>query len=239
MAEPDGTSSLRARLALVFIAVAVTAVAALAAVILLTTRNETSKLSATDRAATASEAARVLADAYRSTGSWATADLAPAQVLVRDADAVLSVRGADGRTVIAGSAHAGGSGRGAGRVVVTRAVEVDGRSVGFADIRFPARLSRAQSELRDKLFGAVLLGSALAVAIALLGATLVTRTITVPLRRVVAAARRLQAGDLGARAEAQEAPGELGELSRAFDGMAEHAGTRTELAPTADQRSGS
>ena len=74
--------------------------------------------------------------------------------------------------------------------------------------------------LRDKLFGAVLLGSALAVAIALLGAALVARTVTAPLHRVVAAARRLQAGDLGARAEAQDAPGELGELSRAFDGMA-------------------
>ena len=74
--------------------------------------------------------------------------------------------------------------------------------------------------LRDKLFGAVLLGSALAVAIALLGAALVARTVTAPLHRVVAAARRLQAGDLGARAEAHDAPGELGELSRAFDGMA-------------------
>ena len=88
--------------------------------------------------------------------------------------------------------------------------------------------------LRDKLFGAVLLGSALAIAIALLGAALVARTVTAPLHRVVAAARRLQAGDLGARAEAQDAPGELGELSRAFDGMA-HTLVRTTtcVGPTA------
>jgi two-component system sensor histidine kinase BaeS len=221
MAEADRTGSLRTRLALVFIAVAVTAVAALAAVILLTTRNETSKLSATDRAATASEAARVLADAYRRTGSWATADLAPAEVVARDADAVLSLRAADGRTIIPGPVQARGRGHGSGPVVLTRAVEVDGASVGLVDVRFPARLSRAQSVLRDRLFGAVLLGSALAVGIALLGATLVTRTVTAPLRHVVGAARRLQAGDLGARAAAQDAPGELGELSRAFDGMAD------------------
>jgi two-component system sensor histidine kinase BaeS len=220
MSEPHRTGSLWARLALVFVLVAVTAVAALAAVILLTTRNETNKLSATDRATTANDAARALADAYRRTGSWATADLAPAQVVVRDADAVLSLRSADGRTVIAGPVQARGSGHGSGPVVLTRAVSVDGHIVGFADVRFPGRLSRTQSVLRDKLFGAVLLGSALAVAIALLGAALVARTVTVPLHRVVAAARRLQAGDLGARAEAHDAPGELGELSRTFDGMA-------------------
>ncbi len=220
MSEPERTGSLRVRLALAFVVVGVTAVAVLAAVILLTTRNETSKLSATDRAATANDAAMALAVAYRRTGSWATADLAPAQVVARDADAVLSLRTADGQTVIAGPVRGRGNGHGSGPIVLTRAVKVDGQSVGVADVRFPARLSRAQSVLRDKLFGAVLLGSALAVAIALLVAAVVARTVTAPLHRVVAAARRLQAGDLGARAEAQDAPGELGELSRAFDGMA-------------------
>ena len=129
---------------------------------------------------------------------------------------------AEGATGLAGRGNgAGGRGNGAGPIVVSRAVEVGGRQVGIAELRFRGSLTRAQSVLRDRLFGAVLLGSAIAVAIALLGAALVTRAIAVPLRRLAAAARRLQAGDLAARAGAQGAPGELGQLSRAFDGMAD------------------
>jgi two-component system, OmpR family, sensor histidine kinase BaeS len=257
MAESRHSGSLRGRLVLAFVAVAMAAVAALAVVIVLTTRSETARLSTSDRARTTSEAARVLADAYSRAGSWANADLTAAQVVAQDADAVLVVRSADGRGVIAGrDVAAGGSGNGAGGsgngtggrgngtggrgngvggrgngvggrgngvgpIVVSHAVEVGGRQVGIAELRFRGSLTRAQSVLRDRLFGAVLLGSAVAVAIALLGAALVTRAIAIPLRRLAAAARRLQAGDLAARAGAQGAPGELGQLSRAFDGMAD------------------
>ena len=236
MAESRHSGSLRGRLVLAFVAVAVAAVAALAVVIVLTTRSETGRLSASDRARTTSEAARVLADAYSRAGSWANADLTAAQVVAQDADAVLVVRSADGRGVIAGrdvaaggsgngaggrGNGAGGRGNGAGPIVVSHAVEVGGRQVGIAELRFRGSLTRAQSVLRDRLFGAVLLGSAIAVSIALLGAALVTRAIAIPLRRLAAAARRLQAGDLAARAGAQGAPGELGQLSRAFDGMAD------------------
>ena len=250
MAESRHSGSLRGRLALAFVAVAVAAVAALAVVIVLTTRSETGRLSASDRARTTSEAARVLADAYSRAGSWANADLTAAQVVAQDADAVLVVRSADGRGVIAGrdvaaggrangaggrgngaggrgngaggrGNGAGGRGNGAGPIVVSHAVEVGGRQVGIAELRFRGSLTRAQSVLRDRLFGAVLLGSAIAVSIALLGAALVTRAIAIPLRRLAAAARRLQAGELAARAGAQAAPGELGQLSRAFDGMAD------------------
>ena len=115
MAESRHSGSLRGRLVLAFVAVAVAAVAALAVVIVLTTRSETGRLSASDRARTTSEAARVLADAYSRAGSWANADLTAAQVVAQDADAVLVVRSADGRGVIAGrDVAAGGRGNGAG-----------------------------------------------------------------------------------------------------------------------------
>ena len=67
----------------------------------------------------------------------------------------------------------------------------------------------------------MILGSAIAVAIALLGATLVSRRITLPLRRLAEAARRLRAGDLDTRVADDSDPGELGELARTFDSMAE------------------
>ena len=126
-----------------------------------------------------------------------------------------------GRAVIAGPGPARGRHNGQRPIIVTQAVVVDSRQVGVAELRFPARLTHAQSMLRDKVVGAVLLGSAVAIAIALLGAAAVTRTIALPLRRLAAAARRLQAGDVTARAQAESAPGELGQLSRTFDEMAE------------------
>ena len=70
---PDGAAagSLRARLALAFVAVAVTAVAALAAVVFLETRSETKRVSDSDRRQAAGEVARALERAYRAGGSWA------------------------------------------------------------------------------------------------------------------------------------------------------------------------
>ena len=221
MVEHARGRSLRARLALAFIAVGVLAVAAFAAVMLLTTTSETSKLSASDRTRASRDAVRVLADAYRRAGSWASADLTAAQVVAADAGAVLSVRAADGRTIIAAPGRGRGRGQGAGPIILSAPVEVDGRQVGSAELRFPSQLTHAQRVLRDKLFGAVLLGAAIAIVIALIGAALVSRTIAAPLRRLSGAARRLQAGDVSARAQAGTAPGELGELSNAFDEMAE------------------
>ena len=121
----------------------------------------------------------------------------------------------------AGGRFGAGTGHGAGPIVVTRPVTVAGRRVGTAELHFRRSLSAAQSLLRSRLLGAVALGCAIAVAIALLGAGVVSRAITGPLQRLAGAARRLAAGDLAARSGAAGAPGELGQLSRTFDVMAE------------------
>ncbi len=222
MAEAHGRGSLRARLALAFIAVAIAAVAARAVVMVLTTQSETSRLSAGDRARTATEVTRALADAYRQSRSWHGADFTAAEAVASDADAVLVVRAGDGSVVLGPPGMTGGArGIASGPVTVTEAVEVAGRQVGTAELRFRRSLTHSQSVLRDKLSNAVVLGSAIAVGVALIGAAVVSRAITIPLRRLAGAARRLQAGDLAARAGVAGAPGELGQLSGAFDGMAE------------------
>ena len=222
MAEPPRRGSLRGWLALAFVGVAAAAVAALALVMLLTTRSETSRLSAGDRTLTAAETARSLEDAYRRAESWSGVDFTAAQAIASDADAGLVVRASDGAVVWGAPGRgAGGRGRGSGPIIVTQPVEVGGRGVGAVELRFRRGLTHAQSVVRDKLSSAVVLGSAIAVAIALIGATVVSRAITIPLRRLAGVARRLQAGDLAARAGVAAAPGELGQLSGAFDGMAE------------------
>lgn len=221
MTDGPRRGSLSMRLALAFVAVALAAVAALAVVIVLTTRSETSRLSAGDRARTAQEAARVLADAYRRAGTWASADLTGARLVASAADAGLVVRDASGIAVQgAGGRFGRGPGHGAAPTVTARPITVAGQRVGTAELHFRQSLSAGQSLLRSRLFDAVLLGCGIAVAIALLGAGLVSRAITGPLRRLASATRRLASGDVAARSEAASAPGELGELARTFDAMA-------------------
>ena len=214
--------SLGFRMALAFVVVAVAAVAALALVMVLATRSETGRLSEQGREQTTAQVAAELARAYRAAGSWPAADPAAALALARQADAVAVVR--DGQRSIVGTDRPGAGmqrGAGHGATTLTRPIAVDGERVGTVELRFRGTLTAAQALLRDNLGRAVLLGSALAVMIALAGAALVTPRIVRPLRRLARAASRLQAGDLQARAADPSAPGELGELSRAFDRMAE------------------
>jgi two-component system sensor histidine kinase BaeS len=221
MAERPARASLAVRLAAAFVGVAVLAVATLALVMLVTTRSETRRISDHDRSAAAAQTAAALARAYAAAGSWSTTDVSQAVARAQRAQAVLVVRDAQGAVL-----YGAGRGRGAGLRAgshpsrVSAAVRVADRTVGTVELRFPTGLGAAEQQLRDKLAGAVLLGSAIAVAIALLAAGLVGRRLTAPLRRLTTAARRLRSGDLGARAGDARAPGELGDLADAFDGMA-------------------
>ncbi len=102
------------------------------------------------------------------------------------------------------------------------AVEVDGASVGTAVLRFPAAaLPDPERQVRDALARTVLAGAGIAALVAVAVAVLVSRRVTRPVVVLTDAARRLEAGDGGARAGATAAPGELGELARAFDQMAD------------------
>jgi two-component system sensor histidine kinase BaeS len=221
MADRLPRVSLRARLALAFVAVAVIAVAVLAAVVATQTSSETQRVSDGDRRRAAHEVAVALSRAYREQASWTGARVGDAAAIAARQDAVLIVRDAGGNVVI-GPAGAAGRGPGAGRhaTAVTAPVESAGRGVGTAELRFRGSLARDEQRLRDALRNAVLIGSAISIALALLVAAAVSGRIVRPLRRLTTTARRLRAGDLGARAQQSGMPGELGELARAFDAMA-------------------
>jgi two-component system sensor histidine kinase BaeS len=222
MADRRSLGSLRTRLALAFCAVAVVAVTVLAAIVAIESRSETQRISDADRRRTAGEVAAALARAYREHDSWTGARVDEAAALAARQDAVVIVRNAAGDVVL-GPAGGVGRGPGAGRhaSAVTVPVEDAARRVGTAELRFRGGLARDEQRLRDALRDAVLVGSAISVALALLIAAAVSGRIVRPLRRLITAARRLRAGELGARAEQSGMPGELGELARAFDAMAE------------------
>ena len=242
MAEQSGRGSLRLRLAVAFVAVALTAVVALALVVILQSRSETQRASDADRRQAARQVAAVLARAYAERESWSGARFDQATALAAREDAVLIVRDGQGQLVLGPSAGQGpGHGAAAGprrrgrppRRSRLRAGDRRRPARRHRRAAFPGTLSRAEQNLRSALWRALLLGSAIAIAIALLVAGLVTQRIAGPLRRLTGAARRLRSGDLSARAEQADMPGELGELAHAFDAMADalerESGARTRI----------
>jgi signal transduction histidine kinase len=244
------TPRLRGRLQLrllgAFVAVAALAIAAFAALILWSARDEVNDLVRRQQQATTGKTVGALADAYREAGSWPAAELRPARAVAVSGDALLEVRDASGRLVLQAGPGLGPRPRpalwqnrqlaatyGAPRVVP---VVVDGDSVGRASIRFPEdSLPPAERELRHALTRTTGIGVAIAAAVALLVGLAVTHAITRPLRRLTEAVQRLGRGERAARANLK-APGELGELAAAVDAMAANLEREDELrkALTAD-----
>ena len=224
-------SRLGSRLALAFVTVAVAAVALLAALTLLATGAQVSRLAASQQQDTARSVAAALGQAYREAGGWQQADLQSAYTLAAAAGARLQVLDGSDHRVAAGSAQAmagmmgamhspGGTSGPLGGPVRT-AVIADGARAGTAVLQFPSSgLTAADQRVRSALEQTVLTGAGLAVLLALLVAWLVSRRITRPLTRLTAAVRSMESGTRGTRSRQPSAPGELGELSAAFDKMA-------------------
>lgn len=228
MRRPD---RLVVRLGIAFAAVALGAIALLAVLTLVATRSEVSTLAASERRQAATAVADTLAVEYESAGSWAGANFDPAFAVAAANGAVVTVLD-EGGTVVGASEDApglvgrlhgegrfGGAGRGSPLAIP---VEVDGREVGTAVVRFPSSgLTQAESDTRAAITTAVLAGAVLSLLLAVGAAVLLSRRITRPLSALREAVLRLERGELDARAGLSDAPGEIGDLAHAFDGMAE------------------
>lgn len=215
--------SLTTRIAVAFTGVALLAVALVVALVVISTSRETASLAASERRQTAVAAADAAADAYRAARGWAGADLSRAQRIARRAGGRLITVDATGRVVSSGGAVPGsGAGAGAGAHATTEAVRVARHTVGRVIFRVPGSgLSQPEQRLRDRLVTIALIGGGLAAVLALGAALLVARRLTAPLRTLTGAAQALEAGEPHARAGIADAPGEIGELSRAFDRLAQ------------------
>ncbi|WP_149546855.1 sensor histidine kinase [Streptomyces marokkonensis] len=229
--RPGGLGPLGRRLFAAFAVVALASVALLTAAALVGTDLGLSSAHRADRQRTASRVAEAAADAYRAAGGWQAADLSAARSAAAGADAVLTVRNADDEVVFRASGtddeHGmSGTDRGpreqdAGSPARAGApVVVGGNAVGSVHLAFPA--GSGTSGL-SAAWGWIAAATAAALAAALAVSWFVTRRLTAPVVRVAATARALAAGDRAARARV-EAPGELGDLARAFDAMADDVG---------------
>ncbi|MEU6538490.1 HAMP domain-containing sensor histidine kinase [Streptomyces sp. NPDC047000] len=240
-----GLGPLGHRLFLAFALVALASVALLTAAALVGTDRGLSSARQSDRQSTASRVAVAAADAYRRADGWTGADLGKARSLASGAGAGLTVRDAEGHVVLTtvtgsgsgsgsgsgdddhgmgmsggmsgGQGHGSGMGAAGGGPTASASVVAGGGTVGSVLLRFPAG---AGTTGRSVAWGWVTAAAVGAVALALAVSWFVTRRLTAPVVRVAASARALAAGDRAARAGI-DAPGELGELARAFDAMAD------------------
>jgi two-component system sensor histidine kinase BaeS len=115
-----------------------------------------------------------------------------------------------------GNGGQGTGGQGAGRGGVTAPVVVDGATVGTVRLGFGAP---ASSTAQSIAWTWIAMAAIVALLVAFGVAWYVSRRISLPLFRLSTVARSFAAGDHAVRASAADvaAPGELGELARAFD----------------------
>jgi two-component system sensor histidine kinase BaeS len=209
------TGPLGRRLLAAFVLVALSSVAVLTAAALVATDRGLASAQRVEQQRVTGRVAAEAARAYTAAGGWAGADLSAAQAVADSAGARLVVHDTTGAMVWPGQGrgpgmHAGTTGG------VYAPVTVAGRQVGSVRLVFPAASSEGRSVAWSWVVGAAVV--ALATALAVSG--FVVRRLTRPLTRLADAARRLAAGDRGARARV-DAPGELGAVAGAFDTMAD------------------
>ena len=221
------------RLLLAFVLVALSSIIALTAAALIGTSRGLAASEEADRTAASIVTASAAAEGYVRAGGWQGADLSQADALAADAGARLVVLDADGNIVKSpnGAAMGGGMGTGgmaSGRGYVVAPVVVDGTTVGTVRLGFGAPTSSAAQQIA---WTWIVIAGIVALATALGVSWYVTGRISRPLARLTGTARAFAAGDRSARADPVDAaaPGELGELVRAFDATAEQV-ERSELA---------
>ncbi len=204
------------RLALAFLAVALTAVALLAGLTAAFAAADVSNLASQQRTELTSAIAVAAGAAWDRRNSWASADLSPVLDLAERTGAAVQVRDQAGHAVASspGFATQPGPQRSA-------AVMVRGQRIGQAVARFTGSgLSAADRRLHSALLRAIAGAAGLAALLALTTGLVAARRITRPVTRLIEVTRAMAAGDRSARAGPIRAPGELRELAAAFDQMA-------------------
>ncbi|MEO6143357.1 MAG: HAMP domain-containing sensor histidine kinase [Dermatophilaceae bacterium] len=220
-----GLGPMGRRLLLAFVLVAVSSVLVLTAAALIGVGRgfQVAEEAGRERAATAAAAAA--GDAYQKASGWAGADQSRTSALAEAAGARLFVLDSSGLALVttSGGGHGGqgqGPGMGPGPVggqgVVNAPVVVDGVSVGTVRLVFEVTGTTG----RDVAWSWIAVAAVVALVVALVASLVVTRLLTRPIGAMTSAARAFAAGDREARTVVQ-GPGELGELARAFDSMAD------------------
>lgn len=223
MTEDTGTRtwSLRARLGLSLILVAVIAIIGVTLAALLGTQRGFVSVENSNRQQVAQEVAAAAAQAYRDAGGWSGADLSSAEQIADAAGARLVVRTEQPGSGMGGGGNGQGGSDSPGSV--TADVVVDGIVVGSVRLGFGQPATAAG---RTIAWTWIAVAAGIAIILAGVLAWWLSRRLTQPLDELGRAVQAFGGGDRTARAP-RHAPGEIGDLSRAFDDMADQV-QRTE-----------
>jgi two-component system sensor histidine kinase BaeS len=217
MARPGGSGSIRLRLAVAFVAVALSAVALLAGLTAAFAAADVSHLASRQRAQLAQAMTAAAGTAWDRSDSWAGADLRPVLDAGRRIGADVEVSSNAGQLVAASPGFSRGTGPTQKAAVIVR-----GRPVGRISVRLTGTgLAAADSVLRMALWRAIAGAAGLTALLAVLAGLAVSRRITDPVGRLIEVARAMGHGDRAARVGEIRAPGELREFAAAFDRMAD------------------
>ncbi|MFC5930426.1 sensor histidine kinase [Cryobacterium melibiosiphilum] len=222
-----GLGSIGRRLLLAFVLVAVSSVLVQSGAALIGVDRGVQVALQDDRARIAASAASAGAEAYRQADGWEAADLSRVLAIGAAASARVTVLDASGATLQegAGSGSGGmgglGQGSGMGQNAVTASIVVDAVEVGEVRLSFGGN---SASGVRNVAWTWIAVAAVVALALAFAASWLVTRRLVRPIRTLTDAARSFTAGDRQSRVTPRavsRAPGELGELAVAFNGMAD------------------
>jgi signal transduction histidine kinase len=215
LAARGGTLGLR--LALAFVTVALVAVALLAGLTAAFAAADVSTLANRQRAELASAIAVAAGAVYDRNDTWSGADLSAVFDLATRTGAAVEIRDQSGQLISSSNGFAAARGP-----QLSLPVMADSHRVGTAVVRSTGSgLNAADRVLKTALLRAIAGAAGLAALLALITGLAVSRRITRPVTRLIAATRAMAGGDRTARVGDIQAPGELRELAAAFDQMAD------------------
>ncbi len=215
LAARGGTLGLR--LALAFVAVALSAIALLAGLTAVFAAADVSALASQQRADLASAIAVAAGAVWDRNDSWSSADLTPVLDLAARTGAAVQIRDQAGHVIASSPAFATANGPQSSPPIVAEGQQ----RVGTAVVRSTGTgLNAADRVLKTALLRAIAGAAGLAALLALVTGLAVARRITRPVTRLIAVTRAMAAGDRAARVGEIHAAEELRELAAAFDQMA-------------------
>jgi two-component system, OmpR family, sensor histidine kinase BaeS len=224
MGKAGDAATLRMRLSLAFISVALSAVALLTILTAVLAAADVDQLSRSQRARLTQAVGAVVTASRASAGGWSRTDLMPATDLTSKIGAQVRISDRSGATVLVTSGFASASGS-TDQVPVI----VGDQRVGMVSVHFRDGIGRADQRLRAEFFRAIAGAAGLAAVLALVVAIAMSRRITRPVVRLIEAADAVGGGDATARVGSVRGPVELVDLAQTFDKMADDLARQEQL----------
>ena len=213
-------SPIARRLALLIALVALVALGLLAAATLVFANSDVTSLTSRQQTELGHAVASAVKVSYQQAHTWDAADLSPALTLASQAGVAVQVRDRSG-SLVDSATPKGIRPDALGRPLVVP-LTAGGVPIGSVSVRTTtAGLGAADSSLRRALATGIGWSSLVLAVFAVIAGVVFARRITRPVIALTGAARAMASGERGVRVSDLQAPGELGDLSRTFNHMAD------------------